>query len=122
MFTDEGQRTVDQYLPAIHRAITHAIAPLTEPERRQLLAALVKVRGGVAGWQPRTPRRRGLAESAAPPDEEASHRPSDCPLRSAPPRREQPRRRPQALTPPSPMSPSRMTSKRGSGLSRSQSS
>ena len=46
--TVDGQRTVDRYLPAIHNAITHAIAPLTEPERHQLLAALVKVRAGVA--------------------------------------------------------------------------
>jgi DNA-binding MarR family transcriptional regulator len=47
--TDEGQQTVDQYLPAIHGTITQAIAPLTEPERDQLLAALSKIRGGVAG-------------------------------------------------------------------------
>jgi DNA-binding MarR family transcriptional regulator len=47
--TVDGQRTVDRYLPAIHNAITHVIAPLTEPERHQLLAALAKVRAGVAG-------------------------------------------------------------------------
>ena len=47
--TVEGQRTVDQYLPAVHRAITQGMAQLTEPERQQLLAALVKVRAGVAG-------------------------------------------------------------------------
>jgi DNA-binding MarR family transcriptional regulator len=47
--TDEGQRTVDVYLPAVHGAITRVMAGLTEPERAQLLAALDKVRAGVAG-------------------------------------------------------------------------
>jgi DNA-binding MarR family transcriptional regulator len=47
--TVEGQRTVDQYLPAVHGTITQAMAQLTEPERQQLLAALRKVRAGLAG-------------------------------------------------------------------------
>jgi len=45
--TPEGQRTVDQYLPAVHATITQAMAQLTEPERQQLLITLAKVRAGV---------------------------------------------------------------------------
>ncbi len=56
--TVEGQRTVDQYLPAVHGAITQAIAQLTEPERHQLLACLVKVRDGVAGLANQAPAVR----------------------------------------------------------------
>jgi MarR family transcriptional regulator, 2-MHQ and catechol-resistance regulon repressor len=47
--TDQGQQTVDHYLPAIHGTIHLVMTGLTEPERKQLLAALAKVRAGLIG-------------------------------------------------------------------------
>jgi DNA-binding MarR family transcriptional regulator len=54
--TVEGQGTVDQYLPAIHGAITRAMTQLTEPERHQLLVSLGNVRAGIAGVANQGPR------------------------------------------------------------------
>jgi DNA-binding MarR family transcriptional regulator len=45
--TDAAQRTVDEQLPAVHAAITEAMADLSGTEREHLLQSLTKIRAGL---------------------------------------------------------------------------
>ena len=65
--TADGQRVVDQQLPAIHAVIAEAISTLAEADREHLLAALTTIRARVSlmAGQPLPPakaRRRRRAE------------------------------------------------------------
>jgi MarR family transcriptional regulator, 2-MHQ and catechol-resistance regulon repressor len=66
--TPDGQRIVDQQLPAIHAVIAQAISTLAESDREHLLTALTTIRAQVSlmAGQPLPPanaRRRRRAES-----------------------------------------------------------
>src|SRR3984957_18178680 len=66
--TPDGQRVVDQQLPAIHAVIAQAISTLAESDREHLLTSLTTIRARVSllAGQPLPPakaRRRRRAES-----------------------------------------------------------
>jgi DNA-binding MarR family transcriptional regulator len=70
--TPDGQRVVDQQLPAIHAVITQAISTLAESDREHLLTSLTTIRAQLsltAGQPlpPAKPRRRHPAESTDQP-------------------------------------------------------
>jgi DNA-binding MarR family transcriptional regulator len=70
--TPDGQRAVDQQLPAIHAVITQAISTLAESDREHLLTSLTTIRAQLsltAGQPlpPAKPRRRRPAESTDQP-------------------------------------------------------
>jgi DNA-binding MarR family transcriptional regulator len=50
--TDEGRALVDRFLPEVVALQTAAMAHLSEPQRRQLLQLLTKVRAGLAAIDP----------------------------------------------------------------------